>query len=138
LPDGSLTVRYNGDDRFVVEITAEPGFSPTPHIHNRDEELFYVLDGHLEFLIDDRLVHADPGTFLTVPPGVLHDFRNPGPATATLLGIATPGSGFGDYFAELSRQWTTGDLTPDSLRSLRLDAGTDGVERKWHDAAHEC
>jgi hypothetical protein len=37
-----------------------------------------VLEGHFEFLVDDRTVECGPGTFLHLPKGTVHTFRNTG------------------------------------------------------------
>ena len=47
------------------------GRMPPPHRHAGPES-FYVLDGALEFLIDDELAQARPGWFVLVPEGVAH------------------------------------------------------------------
>src|SRR3712207_6024293 len=53
----------------------EPG--PPPHRHRAYDEAFYVLDGAIEFRVDDRVVTLGAGRFAHGPPGVAHTFRNP-------------------------------------------------------------
>src|SRR5207248_5634057 len=93
----ALSGRESGD--YVVgEFTAEPGFAgPRPHVHRTHEELFYVLEGEFDFLLGDRALRVGPGSFINVPPGVAHDFRNPGTVSARWLGIVCP-AGFERYF----------------------------------------
>ena len=45
-----------------------------PHLHPRVNELFYVLDGELALQLEDRLVTAEPGQFVRIPPGTPHAF----------------------------------------------------------------
>jgi mannose-6-phosphate isomerase-like protein (cupin superfamily) len=45
----------------VIELTAFPHNGPPPHIHHREDESFYVLDGSFSFLLGDRTIEAGPG-----------------------------------------------------------------------------
>jgi mannose-6-phosphate isomerase-like protein (cupin superfamily) len=91
LLDGEAT-----DGRFAIaeaSLTAGvPG--PPPHVH-RDglDEIWYVLDGELEFLFGDRTVRGTRGTFAFIPAGTVHTFSNVGDATARWIGIFRPASG---------------------------------------------
>src|ERR1043165_1130427 len=56
------------------EALVPPGGGPPPHVHSREEESFYVLEGEIAFQIgDDRFV-ATAGTFANMPVGTLHSF----------------------------------------------------------------
>ena len=48
-----------------------------PHVHDREEEAFFVLEGNLVFTLgdDDAELLAPPGTYVYIPPGVRHSFR---------------------------------------------------------------
>jgi mannose-6-phosphate isomerase-like protein (cupin superfamily) len=117
-----------GGDSVVGEFTATPGFAgPRPHVHRRHEELFYVLEGSFDFFVGDHALRLGPGAFVNVPPGVVHDFRNPTDGPARWLGIATPG-GLDRYFAEVQALAVAGRLTPEALRELRLKYDTDELE----------
>src|SRR5215217_1001304 len=115
----ALSGRASGD--YVVgEVTAAPGFAgPRPHVHGTHEELFYVLEGEFDFFLRDRVVRLGAGSFVAVPPGVVHDFRNPGAVPARWLGIASPG-GLDRYFEEVMALAADGRLTEESLRELRV------------------
>ena len=87
----ALSGRASGD-YIVGEFTADGGFpGPRPHVHRTHEELFYVLEGEFDFFLGDRVVRLGPGSFVNVPPGVVHDFRNPTGAPAALLNVFIPG-----------------------------------------------
>ena len=70
---------------------------PGPHFHKRHVDSFYVLEGELEFAVGGKTVRAGAGTLVSVPPGVVHAFTNPGPARARFLNIHAPECGFTDY-----------------------------------------
>ena len=112
-------------DFVVLELTAEPGFAgPRPHVHHRHEELFYVLEGQFDFFVDGDVRRVGPGSFVTVPPGVMHDFRNPGTDPARWLGIASP-AGLDRYFEEVLALVAAGTFSEEELRRLRLRYDTE-------------
>jgi quercetin dioxygenase-like cupin family protein len=77
-----------------------PGGGPPPHIHTREAESFYVLEGEFEFLAGDRWIQAAPGSFVHVPKGVLHTLKNAGEDVGRLLTLVVP-AGLDEFFAEL-------------------------------------
>jgi len=89
LSDGRLT---------LVEDTLKPGFFLDRHHHKKMIEIFYILEGSVEFVFDDEQVIATPGTTLNVPPGIWHKVTSP--TGARLLTIFSPG-GFDSYMEEL-------------------------------------
>jgi mannose-6-phosphate isomerase-like protein (cupin superfamily) len=117
-------------ERFVAELTAAPGFSPTPHVHRTHEELFYVLEGEFAFLLGDDVMHLTEGAFVAVPPGTVHDFRNIGTRDGRLLGICTPG-GLDDYFRSVAAHVAEATLTMSVLDELRMRYDTDPVRLVW-------
>ena len=115
-------------DYVVGEFTAEPGFSgPRPHVHRTHEELFYVLEGEFDFYVGDHVERLGPGSFVSVPPGTVHDFRNPSGATARFLGIVAP-DGFDRYFEEVKTLAASGKLDEEALRELRIKYDTDELD----------
>ena len=112
----------------VGEFTAEAGFAgPRPHVHRKHEELFYILEGEFDFFLGHRSARVGPGAFIQVPPGVVHDFRNPGVVPARWLGIASPG-GLDCYFEEAMALVADGKLSEAALRELRLRYDTEEPE----------
>jgi uncharacterized cupin superfamily protein len=78
--------------RFNVSIiTLAPGrHGPEAHIHDDEDDAFYVLDGDLQFVIDEQGIAAPAGTFVLVPPGVMHTFINRSSSPARMLNIHAP------------------------------------------------
>ncbi|WP_210330851.1 cupin domain-containing protein [Mesorhizobium sp. NBSH29] len=62
------------------------------HSHDRENEIFYVLDGTMSFLIGDTRRDANKGSFIFVPAGVEHDFENRSQERAGVLNIFSPGA----------------------------------------------
>ena len=80
---------------------------PPVHLHRGWDELFYVVEGEMTFLIDG-VEHAAPaGTLVFIPRGVLHTFWNAGAAPARQLTVFTPG-GIEDYFDAVTEVMAAG------------------------------
>ena len=71
-------------------IDFAPGRELEAHVHDDEDDAFYILEGELTFLLDDGPVTAPPGTFVLVPPGVRHGFRNDGDVAVRILNIHAP------------------------------------------------
>jgi mannose-6-phosphate isomerase-like protein (cupin superfamily) len=78
--------------RFNVSlITMAPGRKgPKAHVHEDEDDAFYVLDGELTFVIGEEEIAAPTGTFVLVPPGVLHTFLNRTATPVRILNIHAP------------------------------------------------
>jgi quercetin dioxygenase-like cupin family protein len=96
-----LATREDTNGQFsLFDLSVNPnGGGPPPHIHNQQDEAFYVLDGDVQFLLGNQTTVGEPGTFVYVPKGRRHQFLNPGTTRASLLALTFP-SGFEGFFAE--------------------------------------
>jgi mannose-6-phosphate isomerase-like protein (cupin superfamily) len=72
----------------IIEIA--PGRALEPHIHDDEDDAFYILQGEMTFTFGNELASASPGTFVLVPPGAEHGFRNDGAAPVRMLNIHAP------------------------------------------------
>ena len=72
----------------IIEIVA--GRELEQHVHNGEDDAFYILEGELTFTFGDREAAAGPGTFVLVPPGVRHGFRNDGDRAVRMLNLHAP------------------------------------------------
>src|SRR4030066_13732 len=113
---------------------ALPHNGPPPHIHHREDESFYVLDGNFSFLRGDRTIEAGPGFFRRVPKGTVHRYDNVGTKPGKGLVILTP-AGFEKFFAEIGKPVAsligpTGPPDSDSIAQLLAIAPKYGLEVK--------
>jgi quercetin dioxygenase-like cupin family protein len=77
---------------FAFESTLPPGGGmPYLHLHHEQEEVFYVLQGTMEYTRGDEIIVATTGSLVQVPPGTAHKFRNIGDVPARHLALITPG-----------------------------------------------
>jgi quercetin dioxygenase-like cupin family protein len=60
------------------------------HVHDGEDDAFYILEGELTFVLGGAEVTAPPGTFVLVPPGVEHGFRNDTEQPVRILNIHAP------------------------------------------------
>ncbi len=89
-----------GGDFGFIEATSPPQAGPPPHVHHREDETFYVLEGELEFMVGDGTVRAPAGTFVHAPRGVPHTYRNVGTTPARHVTTIRP-AGFEGFFFEV-------------------------------------
>jgi mannose-6-phosphate isomerase-like protein (cupin superfamily) len=71
-------------------IDFAPGRTLEAHVHEDEDDAFYILDGELTFVLGDDEVAAPAGTFVLVPPGVEHGFHNDGDSPVRILNIHAP------------------------------------------------
>lgn len=61
------------------------------HFHEENDEVFYMLEGTLSFLVGEKWIDADKGTFLRIPAKTTHDFKNKTDKRAGVLNFFIPG-----------------------------------------------
>lgn len=92
-------------------LVAPPMSGPPLHVHTREDELFYVLEGELVFELDGERHTVRAGDTVYLRRGVAHTYQNFTTSDARLLIATTPG-GFSDFFVELSAATPPGALPP--------------------------
>ena len=83
----------------VFRQTIAPKSGPPTHIHKAEDEFFYVVSGEFSIKVGDRIVSAPADSFLFVPRGTPHAFRNVGTQPGVILVGVVPG-GFEKMFEE--------------------------------------
>ena len=97
---GSLTTikatgKHTGGRYTLVEVLEPEGMDGPLHVHHREDEGFWILEGELTFQIGEDTLKAGPGSFVFGPKGVPHSYRvDSGPAK--ILYILTP-AGFEEF-----------------------------------------
>lgn len=84
----------------IMDQIIQPQGGPPPHIHRREDEAFYVLEGKFAFLCGDKQTIFDTGAFVYIPKGTLHTFKNIGSKPGRLLVTVTP-AGLENFFYEV-------------------------------------
>ena len=102
VPGHKITHKISGEDTngayslLEVELT---GDGPPQHIHNNEDEAFYVLEGEVKFLLGEHTSIAKAGTFVRIPRGTRHAFCRVEKKNAKLLAMFTP-AGIEKFFDE--------------------------------------
>ncbi|MEC3916079.1 cupin domain-containing protein [Nocardia sp. CDC160] len=113
-----------GANRLLLPAGAD---GTRPHHHTRSTEIFYILSGTMEFLVEGALHQARQGTLISIPPNTTHAFGASSAGPAEFLALLTPGIPRFDYFRQLGRiargeaDWSTMDDLHD-----RFDVHFDG------------
>lgn len=84
----------------VSLITQPPGTATPLHVHSREAEAFYVLEGTLLYRAGYELHELVAGSFIHLPPGVPHAFRITGSTPVRFLGLVSP-AGLMDLYDEV-------------------------------------
>jgi quercetin dioxygenase-like cupin family protein len=84
----------------LIEAVGRKGNVPPLHIHHREEETFYVLEGEMTVSVGDRTIKATPGTTVIVPRHTVHSFVIESEQSRVLI-LLTP-AGMEGWFKEFS------------------------------------
>jgi quercetin dioxygenase-like cupin family protein len=95
----------------LLENLTAPGGGPPPHIHTREDEFFYVLDGTFEIRIGEELYILGAGGFAYVPRRTVHYFRNIAETASRILAGFSP-AGMEGFFRESGRPATDDGPAP--------------------------
>jgi quercetin dioxygenase-like cupin family protein len=92
---GKYRILLNGDDTggayAVIEMEVPPGGGPRPHAHPEMQEMFYVVEGEIEFRMQGAKFHASKGAFINIPfGGAIHAFKNISEQPAKLVCTVIP------------------------------------------------
>jgi mannose-6-phosphate isomerase-like protein (cupin superfamily) len=111
----TMTFKATGESTagslMLFENLTEPAGGPPPHIHTREDEFWYVLDGTFEIRIGDEVHAVGPGGFAYAPRGTVHNFRNTAETPSRILVGFTPG-GMEGFFRESGRPATDDGQAP--------------------------
>ncbi len=109
-----------------------PGGGPPPHVHSREEESFYILEGEITFMIGDERVVATAGMFANMPVGTPHSFKNESSKPAKML-ISVAPAGLEEMFFEFGVPLPEGSIaalppTKEEIEKLLEIAPRYGIE----------
>ena len=120
------TADTTGGAFSMSEGTIPAGTSgPPPHAHRHTTDTFYVLEGTLRVTLGERAIDAPAGSYILVPPGVVHTFANTSDEPVRVLNINAPG-GWEHYLRDLAGAMRSGTV-PGTAEFAQLVAKYDFV-----------
>ena len=134
----TCTAFWTGEDTngkyALIEALVPPGGGPPPHVHSREEEGFFILEGEITFTVNGEKVVAKAGTFANMPVGTPHSFKNESDKPAkTLISVAPAGleKMFFEFGVPLPEGSTTAlPPTKEEIEKLLVIAPKYGIEIK--------
>jgi len=84
----------------LIEAVARKGNAPPPHMHHREDEIFYVVEGEITASVGNKTIKATPGTLVFMPRDVVHSFAIESEQVRMLV-LLTP-AGMEGWFKEFS------------------------------------
>lgn len=113
-----ITGKETGGRFSMVELFATKEGEVPWHIHHREDEGFYIMEGEITVYIDDREIKGHPGDFIFAPKGAPHRYSVDTPGHARVLLTFSP-AGFEDFVRATSV--ATISLTPPPPTPIEMD-----------------
>jgi mannose-6-phosphate isomerase-like protein (cupin superfamily) len=112
--DVLLTTEATGGATSVIVAWHKPGEGPPDHVHYKQEEILFIIEGLYEMTVGDKIAQAGPGSIVFIPRNVVHRFKNVGFVTGRMLGWSLPG-GQDRYLKAISELAAGGGFTGEKV-----------------------
>jgi quercetin dioxygenase-like cupin family protein len=102
---GLAVIRATGADTggqmTIVEMTEPPGTEAPLHVHHREDEAFFILEGSATLQVGDETLEVSAGDYAFGPRDIPHKYTV-GDEGCRMLFICTPGGNFENIVREMS------------------------------------
>ncbi len=122
-----LTSDQTGGAYYLFESVFGPGDGNQLHVHRREDEVGYVLEGALEIRLVDQTVVVEAGSVAHLPKNIPHAIRNPLKTPSRYLFMTIP-AGLDRWFDALESARNDGTLDDAMYRKLSLEYGIEWLE----------
>ena len=112
---------------IITETPAQGG--PPLHVHQHEDELFYILKGNYTFTCGDKEYDAPQGSFIKLPKGIPHKFTNNDTITGITMNTITPG-GFEHFFDEVAKKSKIQKLNKKEIATIAKSYGVEFIKGK--------
>ncbi|NJM41434.1 MAG: cupin domain-containing protein [Anaerolineae bacterium] len=92
-----------GGAYYAFEVISPAGIGIPPHVHSREDEVIYIIEGDYEVFLGGKVFRAGPGSVLNFARGTPHGFQNVGSTAGRTMWVVTPGASFEQFFHELAQ-----------------------------------
>ncbi len=110
----------------AIEVASPAGAAPPLHVHHREDEAFFVLDGEYSVFVGDDVIKASPGAWVWGPRAVPHGYQIHS-ERGRHLSLTMPG-GFEAFFEEVAAIATPSADPRSEMGRLAAVAARYGVE----------
>jgi quercetin dioxygenase-like cupin family protein len=110
LAEVKATAADTGGQLTIIEVTCAPGFEAPLHVHHREDEAFWILDGGVALQVGEDRIEAAAGDYALGPRDIPHRY-SVGDAGCRMLFICTPG-GFERLVMDMSEPAASRTLPP--------------------------
>src|SRR6516162_2939707 len=86
-----VTTEATGGATSVIMAWHKPGEGPPGHVHFKQEEILFIIEGLYEVTVGDETAKVGPSSIVFIPRNVVHRFKNVGGITGRMLGWSLPG-----------------------------------------------
>ena len=86
----------------ILETVTQPKMGAPRHLHHREDETFYMVEGKFLFEFGEKQMDGGPGTCVFLPRDIPHCFQNIGEKAGKMLIICQP-AGIEMFFEDLSK-----------------------------------
>ena len=115
----------------VIDMLVPPGGGPGPHAHKEIQEMFYVVEGEIEFKMEGGKYVAKKGSFVNIPlGGKVHCFKNMTDNIAHLLCTVVP-AGLDSFFKEIGKPIEADTFLPPPVLSLEESGKLKSIAEKY-------
>jgi len=112
-----LTTEATGGATSVIVAWHKPGEGPPAHVHFKQEEILFIIEGLYEVTVGDETAKAGPGSIVFIPRNVVHRFKNVGGVKGRMLGWSLPG-GQDHYLKTISELAAGGGFTGEKVMEI--------------------
>jgi mannose-6-phosphate isomerase-like protein (cupin superfamily) len=107
----------------LMEYHTKPGDEPPPHVHEREHELYFVLEGKMRFYCEDKILDSGAGDVVFLPQGKAHAFTCTSDFVCTLIFVQATGKdavGLDSYFLAMGEP-AASMVLPESAVTYAVD-----------------
>ena len=80
-----------GGSFSLIQIDVQRGAEPPAHLHQREDESYYVLEGSVKYYVGDEVLVVNPGDYIYLPKGLSHQFQILSPSARLLMWVSPAG-----------------------------------------------